>query len=132
MLSFAVWTGTSDPLGLENRTIQDHQMTASSQYLELAPHKGRLHENKFWASSANNLASPWLQVDFIKPVVITGIQTQGAGRVAQWPTRVQIQYGNDVNALQTIMENGSPKVTLLCSWNVRKGGRGIKHCNKLI
>ena len=90
-------------------------MTASSQYLDLAPYHGRLHKTKFWASNGYE-ASSWLQVDFLKPVVITGIQTQGAGTKAQYATRVQIQYGNDVNALQTILENGSPKVTVLMTF----------------
>ena len=87
-------------------------MTASSAYFDLKAYKGRLHDTgHFWASSAIDLASPWLQVDFLKPVVITGIQTQGAAGKAQYPTHVQIQYGKDVNALKTILENGSPKVS---------------------
>ena len=119
---FTVWSGTSDPLGLEDRTVQDHQMTASSEYPDLYAYKGRLRNTgQFWATETWDYVSPWLQVDFIKPVVITGIQTQGAGTIAQWPTRVQIQYGNDVNALQTILENGSPKVTRLWSCDVEKG-----------
>ena len=88
-------------------------MTASTEYFDLKAYKGRLHNagHNFWASSAGD-PSPWLQVDFLKPVVITGIQTQGATTQAQYATSVQIQYGNDVNALQTILENGSPKVTV--------------------
>ena len=86
-------------------------MSASSQYAsDLAAYEGRFRNTNFWASTISDLTSPWLQVDFLKPVVITGIQTQGAGRVAQYATRIQIQYGNDVNALQNILENGSPKV----------------------
>ena len=125
MISFTVWTGTSNALGLENRTIEDHQMSASSQYYQLAAHEGRLHNTgvNFWASSTSDMTSPWLQVDFLQPVVITGIQTQGAGVIAQYPTHVQIQYGNDVYALQNILENGSPKVTQLYSCDFRKGGK---------
>ena len=112
-------SGTPGPLGLEDGTIQDGQMTASSQYADLAPHHGRLHKTRFWASSGYD-ASTWLQVDFLKLVVITGIQTQGAGTIGQWATSVQIQHGNDVNALQTILENGSPKVTHVMIWKLEK------------
>ena len=128
VFSVTVRSGTSGPLGLADDTIEDDQMTASSQYSDLKAYKGRLRKTgrNFWASSTGDLDSPWLQVDFLKPVVITGIQTQGAGTIAQYATQVQIQYGNDVSALQTILENGSPKVTRLCScW---EGSRGINHC----
>ena len=92
-------------------------MSASSQYwADKAPHGARLNNDgptPFWVASNDDIQDstrPWLQVDFLTPLVITGVQTQGAGIFEQYVTTVQIQYGQETNGLKDILENGSPKV----------------------
>ncbi|XP_072015031.1 uncharacterized protein [Amphiura filiformis] len=95
----SVLSGSPGPLGLEDGSVTDNQFTASSVYADLSPYKGRLNNARFWAASSGSLPC-WLQVDFLTPVVITGIKTQGAGTVGQWIKTFQVKYGTDVNALK--------------------------------
>ncbi|XP_072017023.1 uncharacterized protein [Amphiura filiformis] len=95
----SVLSGIHGPLGLEDGSVTDNQFTASSTYGDLSPYKGRLNNVDFWAASSALLPC-WLQVDLLSPVVITGIKTQGATRVAQWIKTFQVKFGIDVNALE--------------------------------
>ncbi|XP_072017311.1 EGF-like repeat and discoidin I-like domain-containing protein 3 [Amphiura filiformis] len=97
----SVLSGTPGPLGLEDGSVTDNQFTASSTYAyeDLPPYKGRLNDARFWAASSASLPC-WLQVDFLTPVVITGIKTQGAGTIGQWIKTFQVKFGTDVNALK--------------------------------
>ena len=63
------------PLGLEDRRIQDGQLSASTENLgNHGPHDGRLHNERAWAAAAGD---QWLQVDFLRLVKVTEIWTQG-------------------------------------------------------
>ncbi|XP_072017312.1 EGF-like repeat and discoidin I-like domain-containing protein 3 [Amphiura filiformis] len=96
----SVFSGTPGPLGLEDGSVTENQFTASSTWPagDIAPYKGRLNNAGFWAASSRSLPC-WLQVDFLSPVVITGIKTQGATRVGQWIKTFQVKFGTDVNGL---------------------------------
>ncbi|CAB4019932.1 Hypothetical predicted protein [Paramuricea clavata] len=63
------------PLGLEDRRIQDGQLSASTEnQANHGPHDGRLHNERTWVASAGD---QWLQVDFLRLVKVTEIWTQG-------------------------------------------------------
>jgi hypothetical protein len=68
------------PLGMENGTIRDNQITASSEYGSFySASNGRLNNNGtigVWSAKKNN-GNQWLQVDFQRSTIITGISTQG-------------------------------------------------------
>ena len=104
------------PLGIEDGSIANNQITASSQWNSDYPGwKGRLNSaNEFW-SKGNNDDTPWIQVAFTSEVIITAIQTQGAddegsdGKV--WVKELHIQTGNSVDSLSYIMDGPSPKVS---------------------
>ena len=105
---------------MESRDIRDGQITASSFYTGqgvLYAWKGRLNNNDYWATASSNPTNPWIQVDLLRSTLVTGIITQGSAHAyEEWVTNLQIQYGDSVDTLRYILENGQPKVgTLHCS-----------------
>ena len=55
----------------------------------------------------------WIQVDLETPKLVTGVVTQGRPTSKEeWVQSFQIQYGNSVNNLQTIANNGTDTVSL--------------------
>ncbi|XP_019631135.1 PREDICTED: uncharacterized protein LOC109475034 [Branchiostoma belcheri] len=75
--------GCSEPLGMEDGRISNHQITASSTMGRngTLPYQGRLNGwGAWWADviSDSNLGSnEWFQVDLLKPTYVTGLMTQG-------------------------------------------------------
>jgi hypothetical protein len=68
---------------MENGTIRDNQITASSEYGSFySASNGRLNNIPdngtigVWSANINN-GNQWLQVDFQRSTIITGISTQG-------------------------------------------------------
>ena len=55
---------------------------------------------------------PWIQVDFLKIVLMEGIFTQGSSYQPdqEWVERLKIQTGLSEASLTYIMEGGTPKV----------------------
>ena len=54
--------------------------------------------------------NPWIQVDLLRSTVVTGIITQGSAHAPEeWVTNLQIQYGDSVDTLRYILENGQPQ-----------------------
>ena len=96
------------PLGLEDGTIKDHQITASSHGviedpLYRPPWEGRLHNDNYWYGRADGKKDKvWIQIDFLHEVEMIGILVQGAGNRAEdlWVTEVKIETGNDVDELE--------------------------------
>eukprot|EP00794_Sanderia_malayensis_P004562 gene4562-5159_t len=68
----------SMPLGLEDRTIQDYQISASSYKLQNWAKNVRLNGGKYWEPFTVN-KDEFIRVDFITRKVITHIATQGEG-----------------------------------------------------
>ena len=89
-------------MGIEDGRIQDSQLSVSS-------FKGS--NNREIASRLNSLSSdatygggwrpdtgdpnPWIQVDFKKPVTVTGVITQGRNGENKWVTRYVVSYSDD-------------------------------------
>ncbi|XP_038051055.1 EGF-like repeat and discoidin I-like domain-containing protein 3 [Patiria miniata] len=68
------------PLGMEDGTIQDDHITASSIWSTTYPaRKARLNIDNGWAASSDD-ANPWIEVDLFQSTVVSGVTTQGAGR----------------------------------------------------
>ncbi|XP_072017518.1 lactadherin-like [Amphiura filiformis] len=114
--NYTKWTISKDiaQLGLETGLVMDFQITASSYHLDKKlPEFARLNHNNYWAPSTNDYGQHhWLQVDFLSPVDMKRIQTQGTGLilVQQWVTELSIKTGNDTNLLVPIMDAGSEKI----------------------
>ena len=101
------------PAGLEDGSIVDSQISASSIYGSGRPASAaRLNNSNFWASSGNR-DNQWIQIDLLTAIPIKGITTQGSGHsLGQWVKEYHVAVGNNVAALEPIMESGSIKVNV--------------------
>ena len=100
---------------MENHDISDDQITASSQWLDInrAAH-GRLNFipdsiGGAWSSKLNYL-NQWLQVDFQRCTIITGISTQGRSDHIQYVKRYTISFGDDEKQFFAYKVNENVKV----------------------
>ena len=91
----------SKPLGMENGEIFDNQITSSSNYSnQHRAANGRLNfvagsfRTGAWSSRANNL-DQWLQVDFQRSTIITGISTPGRQESNQFVKSYTVSFGDD-------------------------------------
>ncbi|XP_072043973.1 uncharacterized protein [Amphiura filiformis] len=101
---------------MEDGTIADDQITASSNHsvansdtLNFEPWRARPSGSLYWRPHENTLdmlQDQWIQVDFLEPVIITGIQTQGNDQsditIRRWISKLQVQTGNSVDTLTYI------------------------------
>ena len=101
---------------MESGDIKDGQINASSFYTDqggLYAWKGRFNNTDYWATSDENPTDPWIQVDLLRDTLVTGIITQGSAHSEEeWITDLQIQYGDSVETLLYILEDGKPKVSI--------------------
>ncbi|XP_038061700.1 lactadherin-like, partial [Patiria miniata] len=80
-----VWTvymvsqcSSPQPLGMENGTIQDDRITASSSRYRCPSGDARLNNENRWKPL--NDTNSWIEVDLVESTVVTGVITQGSGR----------------------------------------------------
>ncbi|XP_038074795.1 retinoschisin-like [Patiria miniata] len=64
------------PLGMEDGTIHDDRITASSGYSANPASHARLNNNRVWVAWSSD-ANPWIEVDLVEPTVVSGVITQG-------------------------------------------------------
>lgn len=62
------------PLGLENRIINDSQFTSSIPDGDSKASNARLNSDKFWCASS---AIIWLKIDLGRVMTVTGMALQG-------------------------------------------------------
>lgn len=91
-----------EPLGIENGTITDGQLSSSSQLDNAhAAMQGRLKYNATGGSrgswsAGNNNSSQWLQIDLLdQNNNVTRVATQGRPDTSQWVTKYKLQYSED-------------------------------------
>ncbi|KAM3862284.1 coagulation factor V [Diretmus argenteus] len=85
------------PLGLGSGSVKDSQITASNTRGYWEPHFARLdNQGKYNAWSTEEVNS-WIQVDFLRPVVISQVATQGAKQMlqSQFLVNYAISYSTD-------------------------------------
>ncbi|KAL4222951.1 Mucin-5B [Mactra antiquata] len=84
------------PMGLENSAIVGNsQITASShQDANYVPSQGRIYSSSGWAPSPDD-KTPWVQVDFKRPKLISGIRTQAEKNGDRWITKYTISTSVD-------------------------------------
>lgn len=90
-------------LGMEDHTITDEQITASSEWdVDEAAFHGRLHfqetaiQGGGWGAGEND-SNQWLQVDLGSlHTKVTSVATQGRnGSFDEWVTKYKLQYSNN-------------------------------------
>ena len=86
---------------MKNGNIDDSQITVSTfltsnsgkQYSE-----GRLDSKMCWAARSSD-KSPWIQVNLLKPKIMSGIVTQGDGSSnhPDWVSSLSVAFTNDTS-----------------------------------
>lgn len=100
-------------LGMQDRTIPDLAITASSAYggnLAKAAF-ARLHGTLSWPADRLEVGE-WLQVDLGKIMIVTKVATQGMayGPFLKWVTKYKISGSMNQQSWQHYTENGIVKV----------------------
>ena len=110
---------------MEDRSIDDTQITASSYLSDYKPHLARLNNQglNYWAPviSGYPLNGLWIQVDFLTNVELYGIQIQGFRNPInpnltqhEFVSMLKIQTGDSEESLKFIEDKrGNPKVKVL-------------------
>eukprot|EP00794_Sanderia_malayensis_P006700 gene6700-7462_t len=93
-------------LGLEDRSILDHQMSGT-QFSPHQAYKGRLN---FWGGWCTNTLNKhqYLQVDFLSNKIISSIAVQGY--LTKSVTKYTLWYTEDTNVWQVYEEDGDIKI----------------------
>ena len=104
---------------MEDGTITDDQISASSTYFRTAghsPNNARLDftagNGRFGAWCALTInANQWIQGNLLTLKTVSGIVIQGRPGRLQWVVQYKVQYGNDGMHWQTVKEaNGEDAV----------------------
>uniref|UniRef100_A0A8C2P815 Uncharacterized protein n=1 Tax=Capra hircus TaxID=9925 RepID=A0A8C2P815_CAPHI len=106
----------TSPLGMQTGAIADSQISASSMHLGFmglqrwAPELARLYQTGIvnaWTSS-NYDKNPWIQVNLLRKMWVTGVVTQGASRAgsAEYVKTFKVAYSNDGHQFQFIQAAG--------------------------
>jgi hypothetical protein len=107
-----------EPFGFETFKIQDSQFSSSSFYDSLhGPENSRLNfrgtENPRrvagWVAQQGD-SEPWIEIDLLWIVTVTGVLTQGRARLNQWVTSYSISSKVDGMTFQFYVEEGQKKV----------------------
>ena len=131
-----------EPLGLENSSVIDGQLSSSSQLDDAhAAMQGRLNSNATGGSggswsAGNNNSSQWLQIDLLdQSNNVTRVATQGRHDASQWVTKYRLQYSEDGKIFHFYREPGdtAAKVTLdlltcLFCFKKKKNRETLKMC----
>lgn len=95
-------------LGMTDGRIKDSQITASGMYGSYYAYNARLNETeKCWTSYGD---TPWIQVTFDSPVVVSGIMTRGHYSSAYYITSYTIQYTDENGDFQFVKSKMDSKV----------------------
>ncbi|CAH1272632.1 TNR [Branchiostoma lanceolatum] len=103
-----------EPLGMEDRSIPDSSITASS--VRSVTHKtyhGRLNSlegQSAWVARVNERGQ-WLQIDLDGTAVVHGVVTQGRATYDQWVTSYKLEHSWNGRSWTTITDtDGSDKI----------------------
>ena len=101
-------------LGMEDGSIPDDRITASSQGSYTRPSNARLNRNRCWYPAKGQYVGSWLQVYMgLDPMHIEGVVTQGRRGSYHWVTHYQVQYSIDGTAWLYVNGDSTPQVRVL-------------------
>lgn len=126
---------SSPPLGLQDRRILNHQLTASSEglWLDLTTFKAR--DARLWLKSSSWVGgildfNPWIQVSFAPEIkLVCGVATQGNPSHNWWTTSYTLKHSmtgktwSDYNSGQGFVE---VKLHAVCGLISKQCGNGAK------
>ncbi|KFQ48648.1 Coagulation factor V, partial [Nestor notabilis] len=101
------------PMGLASGVVLDSQIDASHHIDYWAPKLARLNNSgtyNAWSTIVKNEELAWIQVDFQRQVLLTGIQTQGAKQFLKslYVQKFFIVYSKDKRKWSTFKGDSSP------------------------
>ncbi|XP_028417104.1 lactadherin-like [Dendronephthya gigantea] len=101
-----------NPLGIENGTIPDSAITASSVYNSIhPPFSGRLNKaNSPCSWGPSRREGSWLQIDLGKLTTVSAIATQGSCYGAAWAKSYSVTYSNDGKDWTAYRESEGTKI----------------------
>uniref|UniRef100_A0A2I3G552 Milk fat globule EGF and factor V/VIII domain containing n=1 Tax=Nomascus leucogenys TaxID=61853 RepID=A0A2I3G552_NOMLE len=116
-----------EPLGMENGNIANSQITASSvrvTFLSLqhwAPELARLNRAGMvnaWTPSSND-ENPWIQVNLLRRMWVTGVVTQGASRLAspEYLKAFKVAYSLNGHEFDFIHDVNKKHKEFVGNWN---------------
>ena len=97
---------------MESGEIRNDQITASSEYPSYPASSARLNlilEAGAWSADKTDLHQ-WLQVDFERSTIITGISTQGIHYGSEFVTNYTISFSDDEQNFHGYKPRGVLKV----------------------
>ena len=95
---YSCFVECSSPLGLQNRSIPDCALTASSASRHWPANQARLNNSGAWVPLSNRGA--WFQVEFSNMTNITAIATQGHPDYDYWVKSYSVYHSNDGHKFQ--------------------------------
>ncbi|XP_053506054.1 coagulation factor VIII [Ictalurus furcatus] len=102
------------PLGMQSGWIADEQLTESDHYDKWEAGLARLHLSGSVNAWIGNNENSWIQVDLLRPMVVHGIQTQGAktsfGLKELFTVIFNISYSLNLKTWKTYKGNSSESV----------------------
>ena len=99
-------------LGMEDGSIPDSRITASSTHPECQTNYGRLNKMKSpgyagaWCAQEGDKRSPWFQVDLTTQMQVEGVIMQGS-QYNERVTEYQVQYRDEETIWQYVRETSS-------------------------
>ena len=80
-----------EPLGIESGNVTSDQFTASSFNGSLIAAYAIFNQKGAWVPVTND-QHQWLQIDFHRQILITGVVIQGRPDIEEWVTRYYVEY----------------------------------------
>ena len=125
------YTVCSSPLGMKDGTIQDSQITASSEFNSDTHGKNNARLDRpagddttgAWSSGIDDL-NQWIGVEFVTYKHVSGIILQGRSDYARWVTKYKVEYSGDGAAWRYIQGEGrvndmvSGEDAIFLSWKI--------------
>ena len=97
---------------MEDGSIADNKITASSTHSNSKVAWGRLHNSQGSWTPNTDTGYQWFQVDFVPEVkIISLIATQGNGKSWWWVKAYYVMYKKGGEALQEYKENNQSVVS---------------------
>ncbi|XP_074652127.1 neurexin-4-like isoform X2 [Tubulanus polymorphus] len=98
------------PLGMENGTILNEQISASTEHKQRPAYNARLHHRSAWLGDLNDYKQ-YLTIEFKETKVVTAVATQGLRGSRNWVQEYHIEYSSDGETWeQVISDNGEQKL----------------------
>jgi len=93
--------GDETCLKIESFAFFDNSRFMATEHIKLC---------NFFLNHAGNIGE-WLQVDFLQPLQVLGVVTQGRADSNMWATSYKILYGSTLSNLQTMQKDGEDLVS---------------------